>query len=33
MTGTGPELFEHLGPRAQHIAVTEANGISEVSTP
>ncbi len=33
MTGTGPELFEHLGPRAQHIAVTEVNGISEVSVP
>jgi DNA replication and repair protein RecF len=32
MTGTGPELFDELGPRAQHIAVAEENGES-VATP
>lgn len=30
MTGTGPELFEDLGTRAQHFAVTEENGASSV---
>lgn len=30
MTGTGPELFEELGERAQFIEVTEVNGISKV---
>ncbi|WP_137702612.1 DNA replication/repair protein RecF [Marimonas lutisalis] len=29
MTGTGPELFEELGNRAQRLEVTEENGISE----
>jgi len=31
MTGTGAELFAELGPRAQHIEVTETAGISQVS--
>ncbi|WP_281968826.1 DNA replication/repair protein RecF [Roseovarius nanhaiticus] len=31
MTGTGPELFAELGPRAQHIEVTEEGGTSQVS--
>lgn len=30
MTGTGPELFEELGPRASHLRVTDEDGISEV---
>lgn len=30
MTGTGPELFEDLGERAQHMEVTETGGISMV---
>lgn len=30
MTGTGPELFAELGQRAQHIEVTEADGVSGV---
>ena len=30
MTGTGPELFEELGPRAQHLLVSEADGKSQV---
>ena len=30
MTGTGPELFQELGPRAQMLKVTESNGVSEV---
>jgi DNA replication and repair protein RecF len=30
MTGTGPELFEGLGTRAQHLSVTEAQGESNV---
>ncbi len=29
MTGTGAELFDTLGPRAQMLEVTEANGASE----
>jgi len=28
MTATGPELFAELGVRAQHVAVTEADGLS-----
>jgi DNA replication and repair protein RecF len=31
MTGTGPELFAELGPRAQHVAVAEENGESRVT--
>lgn len=31
MTGTGPELFAELGQRAQHVEVTEKEGISDVS--
>ncbi len=31
MTGTGPELFEELGPQAQYIEVTEADGESRVT--
>jgi len=31
MTGTGPELFDDLGPRAQYLAVTEDCGTSAVS--
>jgi DNA replication and repair protein RecF len=31
MTGTGRELFEALGDRAQQIAVTEAGGLSSVA--
>jgi DNA replication and repair protein RecF len=31
MTGTGPELFAELGPRAQHIAVQETGGISDAA--
>ncbi|MEX3316252.1 DNA replication/repair protein RecF [Sulfitobacter sp. PS-8MA] len=30
MTGTGPELFESLGERAQYVEVTEADGVSQV---
>ena len=30
MTGTGPELFQELGPRAQHLTVTDRGGASEV---
>jgi DNA replication and repair protein RecF len=30
MTGTGPELFQYLGGRAQYLCVTETNGISQV---
>lgn len=30
MTGTGPELFASLGPRAQMLRVTEADGLSQV---
>ena len=32
MTGTGPELFEELGTRAQYLEVTETDGVSQVST-
>ena len=31
MTGTGPELFAELGQRAQHIEVTEIDGVSAVT--
>ena len=31
LTGTGPELFADLGPRAQHLAVRDENGESEVT--
>jgi DNA replication and repair protein RecF len=31
MTGTGPELFTDLGPRAQYLAVTESGGLSDVA--
>lgn len=31
MTGTGPELFEELGTRAQYIEVTEVDGVSDVA--
>ncbi|KGM89785.1 DNA replication and repair protein RecF [Roseovarius mucosus DSM 17069] len=31
MTGTGPELFSELGARAQHIHVTDIDGISQIS--
>ncbi len=30
MTGTGPELFEELGARAQYIEVTDKDGLSDV---
>ncbi|MEP3689131.1 MAG: DNA replication/repair protein RecF [Sulfitobacter dubius] len=30
MTGTGPELFENLGDRAQYVEVTEEKGLSRV---
>jgi len=30
MTGTGPELFAELGPRAMHVEVTDENGISQI---
>jgi len=30
MTGTGPELFSELGTRAQHVHVTESDGLSHV---
>ncbi len=30
MTGTGPELFQELGARAQHLTVTDRDGASEV---
>ena len=32
MTGTGPELFESLGDRAQYVEVTEEDGLSRVKT-
>lgn len=31
MTGTGPELFAELGPRAQAFAVAETDGVSQLS--
>ncbi|MEP4249705.1 DNA replication/repair protein RecF [Tateyamaria sp.] len=33
MTGTGPELFDSLGERAQYLHVTDTDGISAVSAP
>ncbi|MEP1586224.1 MAG: DNA replication/repair protein RecF [Tateyamaria sp.] len=33
MTGTGPELFDSLGERAQYLHVTDTDGISAVSGP
>ncbi len=35
LTGTGPELFDDFGPRAQHFTVSEADGLSnlEATTP
>lgn len=33
MTGTGPELFEDLGPRALRFDVGETDGISEIRVP
>lgn len=33
MTGTGAELFDDLGPRAQRLAVTESDGVSQVTRP
>ena len=30
MTGTGPEMFDSLGDRAQVLQVTEADGLSQV---
>jgi DNA replication and repair protein RecF len=32
MTGTGPELFEDLGDRAQHLGITEEDGVSFVAS-
>lgn len=32
MTGTGPELFQELGPRAQHLCITDADGASHISS-
>ena len=31
MTGTGPELFDSLGPRAQSFDVTETGGLSQIA--
>ena len=31
MTGTGPELFAELGPRAQYLEVTDTEGLSSVT--
>jgi DNA replication and repair protein RecF len=31
MTGTGPELFDQLGGRAQYLHVTETDGVSQVN--
>ena len=33
MTGTGPELFDDLGLRAQRLEVTECDGVSQISGP
>lgn len=33
LTGTGPELFDPLGPRAQYLAVTEVGGESRIDGP
>lgn len=31
MTGTGPELFDELGERAQYLHVSERDGVSEIA--
>ncbi|MEM6637785.1 MAG: DNA replication/repair protein RecF [Pseudomonadota bacterium] len=31
MTGTGPELFQEMGPRAQFFSVDELEGVSQIS--
>lgn len=31
MTGTGPEMFAALGPRAQRFEVTDSDGLSEIT--
>ncbi|PKQ12660.1 MAG: DNA replication/repair protein RecF [Alphaproteobacteria bacterium HGW-Alphaproteobacteria-1] len=31
MTGTGPELFAELGTRAQHLEVTDTDGLSRIT--
>jgi DNA replication and repair protein RecF len=31
MTGTGPELFAELGARAQHLEVTDTDGLSRIT--
>jgi DNA replication and repair protein RecF len=31
MTGTGPELFDDLGPRAQYLSVADDDGRSTVT--
>lgn len=31
MTGTGPELFAELGARAQHLEVTDSDGLSRIT--
>ena len=31
MTGTGPELFDTLGDRAQYLEVTESGGVSDIA--
>lgn len=33
MTGTGPELFDHLGERAQYLHVSEADGTRPIYLP
>ena len=33
LTGTGPELFDPLGPRAQYLSVTEVGGESRIDGP
>ncbi|MGH1354983.1 MAG: DNA replication/repair protein RecF [Thalassovita sp.] len=33
MTGTGPELFQDLGARAQYLEVTDTDGTSFISAP
>jgi len=33
MTGTGAELFQELGERAQYLEITETDGVSEVTVP
>ncbi|NBB98996.1 MAG: DNA replication/repair protein RecF [Alphaproteobacteria bacterium] len=30
MTGTGPDLFAELGPRAQHLALCDRDGVSHI---